>query len=182
MRCGAFDAGLPHQPKTSDGLQRFAGMEKPRRTRLPHEVPLWVDPQKEVYYLTINCRLRGVCQLTEPPISKAVLDGVAFRQVSGLWFAHLFLLMPDHAHGLVSFPPSQRTLLGVVSDWKRWTSRHLGTQWQEDFFEHRLRNDESARDKADYIFANPVRKGLVAHPQDWPYVWFGGSLLRTERG
>ncbi len=163
------------------GGVQITGIELPERKRLPHEVPLWIDPQKEVYYLTINCRLRGVCQLTTAPMSKAVLESVAFRHERGLWFAHLFLLMPDHAHGLVSFPPS-RTLLGAVSDWKRWTSRHLRIEWQEDFFEHRLRKDESARNKADYILRNPVRKGLVARPQDWPHVWFGGGSLRTERG
>jgi hypothetical protein len=58
----------------------------------------------------------------------------------------------------------------------------LCIDWQDDFFEHRLRNDESARQKADYILANPVRKGLVSRAEDWPHVWFGGSVLRTERG
>jgi REP element-mobilizing transposase RayT len=157
-------------------------VEYPERERLPHEVPLWVDPQKEVYYLTINCKRRGQCVLTQPEVSKKVLESVGFRQAKGLWFAHVFLLMPDHVHGLVSFPRSQRTILGVVSDWKRWTSRQLGIEWQEDFFEHRLRNDENAREKADYILANPVRKGLAAQAADWPHVWFGGGWLRTERG
>jgi REP element-mobilizing transposase RayT len=152
------------------------------RKHLPHDVPLWVDPQKEVYFLTVNCRQRGRQQLTLPAIAPALLEAVAFRQQQHLWFAHLFLVMPDHVHGLVSFPPSKRTLQGVVSDWKRWTARQLRIAWQDDFFEHRLRNDESAREKADYILGNPVRKGLVNRPEDWPHVWFGGSLLRTDRG
>jgi len=61
-------------------------------------------------------------------------------------------------------------------------SRQLAVEWQQDFFEHRLRHDESAREKADYILANPVRAGLVARPEDWPHLHFGGVLLRTERG
>jgi putative transposase len=156
-------------------------MNLPQRGHLPHEVPLWVDPQKEVYYLTINCEKRATNQLTTPETAKALLESIAFRQGKGLWFAYLFLIMPDHVHGLVSFPPSTRTLQGVVSDWKRWTARQLGIEWQRDFFEHRLRHDESARQKSDYILANPVRAKLVARPEDWPYVWFGGSPLRTER-
>ncbi len=157
-------------------------MNLPVRQQLPHTVPLWVDPHKEVYFLTINCLQRGANQLASPGVAEALLESVASRQIRGLWFAHLFLIMPDHVHGLVSFPLSDRTLQGVVSDWKRWTARHLGVAWQKHFFEHRLRQDESARQKADYILANPVRAGIVARPQDWPYVWFGGSLLRTERG
>jgi len=40
---------------------------------------------------------------------------------------------------------------------------------QKDFFEHRLRSDESAQEKSDYILVNPVRAGLVPKPEDWPY-------------
>jgi len=51
--------------------------------------------------------------------------------------------------------------------------KELGIVWQRDFFEHRLRHDESRLEKADYILHNPVRKKLVAHPKDWPFVYFG---------
>lgn len=157
-------------------------MEHPQREHLPHDVPLWVDPQKEIYFLTINCLKRGPAQLTKPTVAKALLESIMFRQRLGLWFVHLFLIMPDHVHGLFSFPPSKRTSQGVVGDWKRWTSRQFGVEWQRDFFEHRLRHDESARDKADYILANPVRIGVVAKPEAWPQVHLGGVLLHTERG
>jgi putative transposase len=43
--------------------------------------------------------------------------------------------------------------------------------WQHDFFEHRLRQEESLHEKADYILANPVRAGLVKEIEDWPYVF-----------
>jgi putative transposase len=142
---------------------------------------LWVDSQKEICFLTINCENGGVNSLAKPDIAKAIFETIAFRQEQDLWFAHLFVTMPDHVHGLVSFPPSARPLQGVVSDWKRWTARHLSIAWQSDFFEHRLRDDESALGKADYLLANPVRAKLVERPEQWPYAWFGGSLLRTER-
>jgi putative transposase len=157
-------------------------MEHPERKKLPHDVPLWVDPQKDVYYLTVNCFERGRPQLTAPTVAHALVETVLFRQGLGLWFVHLFLVMPDHVHGLFSFPPSKRTVQGVVIDWKRWTNRQLGIEWQRNFFEHRLRNDESAREKADYILANPVRAGLVAKPEEWPHMHIGGVLLRTEHG
>ena len=60
-----------------------------------------------------------------------------------------------------------------MSKWKEWTAKEIGVVWQGDFFEHRLRHDESRRQKADYILENPVRKGLVSRPEDWPYVYFG---------
>ena len=60
----------------------------------------------------------------------------------------------------------------VVSKWKEWTAKTLDLVWQRDFFEHRLRNDESRSQKADYILANPVRKQLVERPEDWAFVYF----------
>jgi putative transposase len=53
----------------------------------------------------------------------------------------------------------------------------LGIQWQRDFFEHRLRSDESYREKADYILANPVREGLVKEVKDWSY-----KFIATRQG
>ena len=25
---------------------------------LPHDIPLWVDPHREIYFITVNCRER----------------------------------------------------------------------------------------------------------------------------
>jgi putative transposase len=144
-------------------------MEQPQRRTLPHEVPLWVDPQREIYFITVNCQQRGTNQLATPMVAKRLLDTVRFRNERFFWFAHLFLVMPDHVHGLFSFPPSEHALHETISLWKRWTARQLGIDWQRDFFEHRLRSNESRRDKADYILANPVRKGLVKEPKQWPW-------------
>jgi REP element-mobilizing transposase RayT len=145
-------------------------MELPQRRKLPHETPLWVDPQAETYFITVNCQQRGTNPLATPAVAEPLLESVRFRNDRCLWFAHLFLVMPDHVHGLFSFPPSAHTVQETVSLWKRWTARQLGIVWQRDFFEHRLRSDESRREKADYILANPVRKGLVKEPREWPWV------------
>ena len=148
-------------------------MEVPRRKTLPHEVPSWIDPQKEVFFITINCAQRIANQLAKPGVSDRLLETVRYRQEKYLWWPHVFLLMPDHLHALLSFPPSGKPLKLVISQWKEWTAKQIGIRWQRDFFEHRLRHDESWREKADYILQNPVRKKLAARPQDWPYVYFG---------
>ena len=84
---------------------------------------------------------------------------------------HFALLMPDHVHLLVWFPPTEKRIQTVISKWKEWTAKALGLHWQRDFFEHRFRHDESYREKADYIWANPVRAGLIAIAADWPFVF-----------
>jgi putative transposase len=51
-------------------------------------------------------------------------------------------------------------------------TRELGIRqpvWQEEFFDHVLRSDESYSEKWDYVRQNPVRVGLVADADDWPW-------------
>ena len=46
---------------------------------------------------------------------------------------------------------------------------HDTPHWQEGFFDHVLRSGESYAEKMDYIRQNPVRTGLAADPDLWPY-------------
>jgi putative transposase len=147
--------------------------EIPRRMTLPHDVPLWVDPLKQIYFITVNCKERVKNQLATPEVTTALFDTVRHRQEKLLWWPYLFLVMPDHVHGLFSFPPSDKPIHLIVSKWKDCTAKQLGIVWQRDFFEHRLRSEESRREKADYVLNNPVRKNLVARAEDWPFVYFG---------
>jgi putative transposase len=150
-------------------------VEIPQRKTLPHNIPSWIDPQKEIYFVSINCAERFRNQLALPEISERLFETVRYREELLLWWPHLFLLMPDHLHALLSFPPSARAPKLIVRNWKEWTAKELGINWQGDFFEHRLRHYESRREKADYILRNPVRKKLVARPEDWSFVYFGGG-------
>jgi len=59
----------------------------------------------------------------------------------------------------------------VISSFKALVAKRARVKWQRDFFEHRLRGDESLDEKANYIRMNPVRKGLVGDPGDWPWKW-----------
>jgi putative transposase len=78
--------------------------------------------------------------------------------------------MPDHVHALLAFPRTE-AMRKVIGDWKRYTARQLGIMWQRDFFDHRLREAQELQLKADYIRENPVRRGLVARAQDWPWLF-----------
>lgn len=48
----------------------------------------------------------------------------------------------------------------VIGDWKRYQNTSLGVVWQDNFFDHRIRNDAEYFEKAEYIRRNPVAKGL----------------------
>jgi hypothetical protein len=50
--------------------------------------------------------------------------------------------------------------------------------WEEGFFDHVLRSDESYAQKWNYIRENPVRAGLVTSVEDWPYQ---GEIVYIDR-
>jgi putative transposase len=87
-----------------------------------------------------------------------------------------YVIMPNHVHLFVS--GGREFNLGV---WMRGLKRALisrpGT-WQPGFFDHILRNDESYGQKWKYVRENPVRAGLVAGAEQWPYQ---GEIVYIDR-
>ena len=123
-----------------------------------------------VFFITVCCQPRGQNQLCHADIASKLFESIFFRHKWGDWWMHSVLFMPDHMHALASFP-SEKDVRTVVTQWKKYAARKFSVNWQRDFFDHRLRSDESLRDKEDYIRMNPVRAGLATQPEDWPYVW-----------
>ncbi len=144
-------------------------MPLPRRAKLEHIPPNWVKGCP-IFFITVCAAERGKNQFCEPGIADAIFKAVAFYQVKQRWYVQLLLLMPDHLHALISFPPDQ-TMESVIRAWKHFLAKQHGIHWQRDFFDHRIRQDESHEEKTAYIRSNPVRAGLVTKPEDWPYVW-----------
>jgi putative transposase len=142
---------------------------RPQRKGLPHGTPPWIR-RDAVFFITVCCADRETNQLCLPAVAKTVFESVEFRVNRGDWWVHLLVLMPDHLHALISFP-QDREMRKVVSNWKENLAKKAGIRWQRDFFDHRLRSDESYEEKARYIRLNPLRRGLILSPADWKFVW-----------
>ncbi|MCB1095205.1 MAG: hypothetical protein KDN22_06460 [Verrucomicrobiae bacterium] len=137
-----------------------------------HVPPNWVGDEA-TYFITINCRNRGKRQLSVGDVPGKLFGTVGHYCGVGRWCPEIFLLMPDHLHALIVFSWADGDgINAVLSDWKRYTARNIGIEWQRDYFDHRIRNDVDHAEKWAYIRDNPVRKGFVASYDQWPYVWF----------
>lgn len=85
-----------------------------------------------------------------------------------------WVLMPDHLHWLFALA-EKNSLVEVIHLLKgrsaiglnRILQRH-GPVWQKSFYDHALRRDEDVRVVAQYIIANPLRRGLVEDVLDYP--------------
>jgi len=122
-----------------------------------------------VYFITSCCHQRKANQLCNEAVAKAIFDTAAQYDQQQQWYLLVLLLMPDHLHALVSVG-GNTSLSKVVGNFKRATARYAQVRWQRNFFDHRLRHDESAVAKGDYIRQNPVRAGLIRSADDWPYI------------
>jgi REP element-mobilizing transposase RayT len=142
-------------------------MPLPQRRWLHHVPPTWAGDA--TFFLTLCCQIRGTNQLCTADVAQKLLTAVRHYHEQLRWHVSLWLLMPDHLHALVSLP-REENLAKTVAAWKRFTARDAGVVWQKGFFDHRLRSDESLKEKAHYIRLNPVRKHLAVRPEDWPFV------------
>lgn len=68
----------------------------------------------------------------------------------------------------------------TVGDWKRYQQRQNGINWQEGYFDHRIRDDTELQIKADYIRNNPCVKSLCSTPQEWPWHWPGRPTTAAD--
>jgi putative transposase len=88
------------------------------------------------------------------------------------WLVGYYLLMPDHLHLFCAPQNPNVSLEKWATYWKRQFRRfHQDPhcRWQPNSFHHRLRRQENYTEKWNYVRENPVRKGLVKTPEDWPY-------------
>ena len=94
-----------------------------------------------------------------------------------------YVIMPDHVHLFVRgnhdfrlgpwIGALKQTLAKAVR-----LPRAKGRIWEEGFFDHVLRSNESYSQKWNYVRKNPVRAGLVKSVTDWPYQ---GEIVYIDR-
>ncbi len=95
---------------------------------------------------------------------------------------HAAVVMPDHAHLLLSpltnqdgwnfsLPQIMHAIKGVSARKINLLLDRRGPVWQEEFFDHVLRSNDSLAEKANYICQNPVRAGLVKAESEYRSLW-----------
>jgi len=114
------------------------------------------------------------------------------------FFVYGYVVMPEHVHLLVSEPEKstlataikaikqsvarkQVNLGGGLSSSKRkdphnqktvvWGTQNRAIQhfWQTRYYDFNVCTPEKRVEKLKYIHRNPVHRGLVSQPEDWPW-------------
>jgi len=96
-------------------------------------------------------------------------------RAAGAWLVGRYVIMLDHLHLFCA--PTEHDSLPItnwITLWKSYATRRWPNPgelpiWQRHFWDRQLRRSESYDEKWNYVVENPVRAGLVARSEDWPY-------------
>jgi putative transposase len=114
-----------------------------------------------------------------------------------------YVVMPNHVHLLLS-EPEKGTPSKVLQVLKQCVSRRMRKRekrgvngqiefafgesdeelrafWQPRFYDFNVYKEGKVKEKLNYMHANPVVRGLVKHPKDWPWSSWS-SYMKGERG
>ena len=131
------------------------------------------------WYFVTWCTTRRLLLLADDRAQTIARQTVTTLDASGDGIVLAGTIMPDHMHLLLELG-RQLTLSQVIGKTKAAITRaSREIQWQENFFEHRLRTTKSAEDYAFYIFMNPYTAGICHLEQTWSG-WIPPSERRWE--
>ncbi len=102
-----------------------------------------------------------------------VVEAIRYRD-GGPDDLHNYVVMANHVHLLIT---PRITVSRLMQSLKRFTAREgnriLGLTgrpfWQDESYDRLVRNPTEFERIARYIEMNPVRAGVVATPQDFPW-------------
>ena len=144
-----------------------------------------------LHFVTFSCYQRLPLLIKASARAVVVKELARVRQEHGFQLVG-YVVMPKHVHVLISVP-ARGTPSTVLQMLKQRVSRalreeraaaNLGQFWQARFYDFNMFTNGKKREKLEYMHANPVTRGLVQHPKDWPWSsWSardGESLISVD--
>ena len=128
---------------------------------------------RRIYFVTFVVKGRRNI-FSDRRCAQAALDAVFELRERLRFNIYCYCLMPDHFHALIGLGESGKSLGEICGAFKSVSTRsywqwHEGRLWQQRFFDHIIRDEKDFYETMEYIRMNPVRKGLVEKPEEWPY-------------
>lgn len=123
----------------------------------------------------LNRSLSQVNYLSDERIASVIMD--SFRFLNGKAFDMIsFCIMPNHFHFLAKIEKLSKPFFRIMQSLKRHTSRQsniilnrTGAFWEEESYDHIVRDDTELLKIMNYILQDPVRAGLVKNAMDWKW-------------
>lgn len=126
---------------------------------------------------------RGPLWLAKPEFADYAEYPILHGAELGRFRLHAYVVMPNHVHMLLDpYVPLAKIsgpLKGVAScDINARLGRTGKPLWQDESFDHWIRNSADFERIRHYIEWNPVRAGLVVRPEDWRWSSAGNPYFK----
>ena len=108
-------------------------------------------------------------------MARLITEVLFHYQNQDKYLLHEFVVMPNHFHLLVTpVPPvtlekALQFIKGAFSYRAKKELEFAPEIWQTSFYDHRVREANEYARFRHYIHMNPVCRGLVAAPEEFPY-------------
>ena len=162
------------------GLQTFGRKDLDSVSIYARRLPHW-EFDGSTYFITFRV-LNGFGIDLAKSVPKFSRHSPADIIEQSIWFGQCeryiidaYVIMPNHVHLLI-IPLPGWSLSKIMKGLKGFTAREInkllirnGSLWQDENFDHLIRNEADWQEKFDYIHENPGKSGLVKSAYDWPY-------------
>jgi len=138
------------------------------------------------HFLTFSCDQRAKYFASDraKDVFEAALERT--RQKYGFYIM-AYVVMPEHIHMLVTEPPTVKLSVAMKS-LKLSVSKLLPEKpfWLPRYFDVNIYSEKYWLNAIHYIHRNPVKRGLVAKPEDWrwssaqTFLTFECGVVRLE--
>jgi putative transposase len=121
--------------------------------------------------------------LAETKIAEIVVEALHYRH-GKVFDLHAYCIMSNHIHFLITtYDTNTDYLWKIMQDLKKFTGREANkvlartgnSFWEEEYYDHLVRNEDEFYRINHYIMMNPVKAKLVERPEDW--AWSYSSLM-----
>jgi REP element-mobilizing transposase RayT len=122
----------------------------------------------------------GPLHLRRPEIASLMVEAIRHgEEHMGYYRSHAYVVMANHIHLLITpFVEVSKITHALNRFTARSANQILGLTgqpfWQDESYDHLVRDDSGFDRIVRYIENNPVKAGLVARPEDFP--WSSASL------
>jgi REP element-mobilizing transposase RayT len=158
--------------------QQERGQECPRHQQRPRHHPPHNRPSSGELFVAMDRELDrigpGMAWLSDARVAQAVAAALRRGEELRHYRLHAFVVMPNHVHMLIEPRVDTVRLLkalegSTASLANRILRRTHRPFWQDESFDHWVRNSAEFERIRRYIERNPVSAGLVQRPEDWPW-------------
>jgi putative transposase len=128
---------------------------------------------RDLHFITFSCYHRQPLLSSDDAKHRFEQSLEKSRRRYG-FFVTGYVVMPEHVHLLIS-EPERGTLASAVQSIKQGVTRNRtssGHFWQARYYDFNVCTATKRIEKLRYIHRNPVKRGMVERPEDWPWSSF----------